>query len=87
MVDPGVEFRSIDGNLPNPVRNNEYVGSGLKWIYTPLAEPPAVSVDDPQTRFPRLLRIPAGTALEVAVSWESVSVNSILVSEAYRPEV
>jgi len=86
MVDPGVEFRSVDGNLRNPIRNNEYAGTGLNWIYTPLTEPPAVDPEDEQTRFPRLLRVPKNTAMEIAFTWQYVTVNSILVSEAYRPE-
>lgn len=87
LIDPGVEFRSVDGNLANPIRNNEYAGVGLNWIYTPLAEPPAVLATDPVTRFPRLLRIPAEETIEVAITWEYVSVNSILVAECYRPTV
>lgn len=84
MIDPGIEFRSVDGNLPNPIKDNAYAATGLNWIYTPLGEPPAVAADDPVTRFPRLLRIPAGTAIEIGITWENVSVNSLLIAECYR---
>lgn len=86
LIDPGVEFRSVDGNLANPVAGNEYGPSGLKWAFTPLGDPPAVVATDPVTRFPRLLKLLPEEPIEVGITWENVSLNSILVAECYRSE-
>lgn len=86
-IDPGIQWRGFDGNIPNPVVNGEYAAPGLKWLYTPLAEPAAVVATDPVTLFPRLLVVPGNTQVELAFTWESLTVNALLIAEAYRPEV
>lgn len=87
IIDPGCQWKKSNGNLVAPIEHDVYKPSALQWAHTGLRVPNAVNVADPPANVPRMLHCHTAVEVELALVWKEVTVNSVLIWEAYRAEV